>query len=159
MSHHEELAKLRKRMLDAITLGVVDLRGRDFYEATLIQIMNEAERQRQFCVKQAEDFRRQAAIADGQASAYNATISVVFNVLNGLVTQAERSLEQEKMREAEEKEKAEYAAKIAKEEEDRKKEIEELKKLKELDELNKKNDAEQLQEDANKTYRKRKTSK
>jgi hypothetical protein len=105
MVYADELVKLRKRMLDALNLGVIDTNSKDIYEATLIQIMNEAERQRQTCVARAEDLRRQAAIADGQAAAFTQVGSIVYNVLNGYIIVAERQKREEQERAAEMEEK------------------------------------------------------
>lgn len=105
MSYSEDIIKLRKRVLDAVSTGVVDPNLKDFYEATLLQIMNEAERQRQNVIAQAETLRKQASICDGQASAYSAMSSLVYNVLNAFIVQAERTQAQE----------AELAAKRAEE--------------------------------------------
>lgn len=91
MTYNENLIKLRQRMTDALKEGVVGPEGKDFYEATMIQIMNEAERQRQICVQQADTLRRQAATADGQASAFSMISSIVYNVLNSFIIQAEKS--------------------------------------------------------------------
>lgn len=95
MSYAEELIKLRKRVTDAVGHGIIDSNLRDFYEGTLIQIMNEAERQRQHCVKQAEDLRRQAAVLEGQAQAFSQQSSIVYSVLNGFIIQAEKVAYQE----------------------------------------------------------------
>lgn len=106
MAYAEDLVKLRKRMLDAVAAGVVNGDIKDFYEATLLQIMNEAERQRQACISRAEDLRRQAAIADGQSSAFTQVSSIVYSVLNGYIVAAERQ----------QREEAEYAAEQAEKE-------------------------------------------
>jgi len=105
MTYSEDIIKLRKRVLDAVAVGVVDSNLKDFYEATLLQIMNESERQRQNAVAQAETLRKQAAVCDGQASGYSAMSSMVYNVLNAYIVQAERTQAQE----------AEQAAKRAEE--------------------------------------------
>lgn len=104
MSYSDDLVKLRKRVLDAVSVGIVDNNLKDFYEATLLQIMNEAERQRQICVNRAEDLRKQAAIADGQASAYSQISSIVYNVLNSYILLQEKTIreEQERAKEKEE---------------------------------------------------------
>lgn len=96
MSYSDDLIKLRKRMLDALNVGFVDAGSKDLLEATLIQIMNEAERQRQICVSKADDLRRQAAIADGQASGFSQTSGIIYNVLNSYVSLTEKQIEQEK---------------------------------------------------------------
>jgi hypothetical protein len=108
MSYSEDIIKLRKRVLDAVTTGVVDPNLKDFYEATLLQIMNESERQRQVAIAQAEQFRKQAAIADGQASAYSAMSSMVYNVLNAFIVQAERAQAHEASLASEQAEKEAY---------------------------------------------------
>ena len=105
MAYSDDLVKLRKRMLDALNFGVVDESLKDFYEATLIQIMNESERQRQACVTRAEELRRQAAVADGQANAFIQVNSIVYNVLNSYILAAEKSKREELERAEELKEK------------------------------------------------------
>lgn len=117
MGYSDDLVKLRKRMLDALNLGVVDPSVKDFYEATLIQIMNESERQRQACVTRAEELRRQAAVADGQANAFIQVSSIVYNVLNSYILVEEKSKREELERAAELKEKQELLETIKKTEE------------------------------------------
>jgi hypothetical protein len=117
MAYSEDIIKLRKRVLDAVSLGVVNSDLKDFYEATLLQIMNEAERQKQNSMAQAEQLRKQAAIADGQASAYASMSSMVYNVLNAYIIQAERAQAQEVERQAEIAEKESYIAAQTAEEE------------------------------------------
>lgn len=95
MAYSDDLVKLRKRMLDALDNGVVNSDTKDLYEATLIQVMNEAERQRQTCVNRAEELRRQAAVSDGQAAAFSSVSSIVYNVLNGYILAAEKSKREE----------------------------------------------------------------
>lgn len=107
MSYAEDILKLRKRVQDAVARGVVTNDGKDFLEATMIQIMNDAERNRQNCVSQADNLRKQAAQFDGQAGAFASMSSIVYNVLNGFVTIAERD---EAERAAEEEEKSRLAA-------------------------------------------------
>lgn len=112
MAYSEDIIKLRKRVLDAVTAGVVDHNLKDFYEATLLQIMNEAERQRQNVTSQAEQLRKQAAVCDGQASAYSAMSSMVYNVLNAFIVQAERAQANEAERAAEQAEKEAYMTSV-----------------------------------------------
>ena len=96
MSFSEDILKLRKRVSDAVIKGVVNEDGKDFFEATLIQIMNDAEKNRQNCVTQAENLRRQAAVMDGQSGAFASVSSIIYNVINGFVSLAEREEEEEK---------------------------------------------------------------
>jgi hypothetical protein len=95
MGYADDLIRLRKRVVDALSLGVVDDNSKDLYEATLIQVMNEAEKQRQVCVARAEDMRRQAAVADGQSHAFSQMSSIVYSVINGFVGAAERQKREE----------------------------------------------------------------
>lgn len=90
MSYGEDILKLRKRVADAVSRGLISIENKDFLEGTLLQIMNDAEKNRQNCMIQAENLRRQAAVADGQAGAFASTVSIVYNVLNGLVAADER---------------------------------------------------------------------
>jgi len=109
MAYAEDLVKLRKRILDALTHDVVDDKSKDLYEATLIQIMNESEKQRQACVARAEELRRQAGVADGQSHAFSQMSSIIYNVLNGYVMAAERQKREEAARAAEMAEKERLA--------------------------------------------------
>lgn len=106
MSYAEDILKLRKRVQDAVSKGIVTDGGKDFLEASLIQIMNDAERNRQNCLTQAENLRKQASTFDGQAGAFASVSSIVYNVINGFVMIAERD---ENERAAEAAEKAEEA--------------------------------------------------
>jgi hypothetical protein len=97
-------------MVDAVSVGVVGDDDKAAVEAILIQIMNDAEKNRQNCASQAENLRKQAATLDGQASAFASTNSIVYNVLSGFIhaAEVERS---EALRIAEEnKEKEAYIA-------------------------------------------------
>lgn len=91
MSTGETLINLRKRVMDAVKFGVLDEKSKDFFEASLIQIMNEAERNRLKCDSLCEQYKRQAAQAEAQSSAYSQLGSIVYAVLNGFVTSAEKA--------------------------------------------------------------------
>lgn len=125
MAHNEDIIKIRKRVADAVNQGVIENNIKDFYEATLLQILNDAERQRQHCVLQAETLRKQASVLDGQASGFSAVSSIVFNVLNGYILAAEKAKREEVERETENAEKIAYAASLLKIENDLSKEDEE----------------------------------
>jgi hypothetical protein len=87
----EELVNLRKRIADAVRLGVVPEDGKAIFETTLIQVMNDAERNRQRCLQVAEDSRRRMTQAEAQASAFSQISSIVYAIVNGFVVAAERS--------------------------------------------------------------------
>lgn len=101
MNYAEEIVNLRKRILDAVATEVIDPQFKDFYEATLLQIMNESERQRQSCVARAEDLRRQASVLDGQSNSFAQIGSIIYAVLNGYIKAAERAKAEELARAAE----------------------------------------------------------
>jgi hypothetical protein len=89
MSFAEDIIKLRQRVGDAVKRGLVSS-DKDLFEASLIQIMNDAEKNRQNCVAQAENLRKQASLFDGQAGAFASVSSIVYNVFNGFVLADER---------------------------------------------------------------------
>lgn len=101
MSYAEDIIKLRQRVSQAMDSGAID-GSKETFETVLIQIMNDAEKNRQNCVAQAENFRKQAATVDGQAAAFSSVVSIVYNVINGYIRIAERAKEEE-ARVAEEK--------------------------------------------------------
>jgi len=112
MSYMEDVLKLRKRIIDAVQTGIVNKDGKDFLEAALIQIMNEAEKNRQNCTIQAENLRKQASVMDGQAGAFNSVISIVYNVIHGFVSAEERAQEERTRQEEERKLKEESVEEI-----------------------------------------------
>ena len=95
MSYAEDLINLRKRLTDAISVGLIDASQKDFFEATLIQIMNDAEKNKQICLTTSENLKKQAAIAEGQAQAFSSVSSIVYNVIHGLIAQTEKNKEDE----------------------------------------------------------------
>ena len=109
MSYAEDILKLRARVAEAINLGALD-GTKETLEAVLIQIMNDAERNRQTTIAQAENLRKQAATLDGQAAAFSSMISIIYNVINGYIRIAERANESDKRSEEEQAQKAEAIA-------------------------------------------------
>lgn len=93
MAYAEDLIKLRTRFAEAVALGVVE--NTESMEAILIQIMNDAERNRQNAVAQAENLRKQISTLDGQAAAFGSTVSTVYNVLSGFIKAAQKAKEEE----------------------------------------------------------------
>jgi len=121
MSFSEDILKLRKRIADAANRGLLS-GDKDFFEATLIQIMNDAEKNRQNCLTSSENLRRQAAVMDGQAGAFASVSSIILSVLNGFVVADERAEAEQAARQAEleeNKESLEQAALIEQEEKKR----------------------------------------
>lgn len=93
--YSQKLSNLRRRMIDAVALGVIDRKNKDIYEGTLLQIMNEAEKQRGRCMELKANYERQMAQAEAQAHAYTQVVSIVYAVLNGFVAAAERSVQED----------------------------------------------------------------
>jgi erythromycin esterase-like protein len=114
MGHSEDILKLRKRVLDAVGAGIIDNNLKEFYEATLLQILNETERQRQTCATQAENLRKQAEKADGQAAAFASMGAIIYSVLHSYISQHERALREEAARAVENAEKEAYAKSLEK---------------------------------------------
>lgn len=102
MAHADEIVKLRTRFADAVKHDLVTGDSADFYQTTLLSIMNDAERQRQEHQAAAQRLREQAIAEEGQAKAFSAVSSMVYNVLNSFITKAEQMVEEEAEREKEE---------------------------------------------------------
>lgn len=95
MAHADDIVKLRTRFQEALKLGLVQGDMADFYQTTLLSIMNDAERKRQEHLAAAQRMMEQAKVEEGQAKAFSAMSSMVYNVLNGFITKAEQALEEE----------------------------------------------------------------
>ena len=78
-------------MVDALKTGVVDEKHHGLVQQILLQIMNDAERQRQQCLSQVEAFKNQIVMAQGQANGYSAIASIVYGTLDGFIKQSERA--------------------------------------------------------------------
>lgn len=90
MAYSEDILKLRTRFADAVRYGIINETGANTFEAVLLQIMNDAEKNRQNCTNQAENLRKQASVLDGQAGGFASVANIIYNVLNGYVNLAER---------------------------------------------------------------------
>lgn len=91
MENGEALTRLRTRMVDALKTGVVDEKHHGLVQQVLLQIMNDAERQRQACLSQVEAFKNQIVMAQGQANGYAAIASIVYGTIDGFIKQTERA--------------------------------------------------------------------
>jgi hypothetical protein len=101
MSFQEEIQKLRKKVADAVAIGVVNDEGKEIYEATLIQILNEAEMHRQRNVSQIENLKKQISTLEGQINGFTMVSSIIQSILNGYITIANRAKREEEERAAE----------------------------------------------------------
>ena len=88
MSYNDDLIKIRSSVADLLNRGAITPLSKDLYEGTLVQLLNDAERNRQSCMSQADNLKRQSIMLEGQASAFAAISSMVVAVLNGFVLQA-----------------------------------------------------------------------
>ena len=91
MEFSEAIQKLRSRLGDAISLGVGEDNPAEFTMAALIQVMNEAERHRQDCLRQMVSYRELAKGCEFQASAYCQMHSLIYSVYNNLITAEEKA--------------------------------------------------------------------
>lgn len=97
MAHQEDILKLRARFEDAIKLGMY-AGSSDLVLATLISILNDAERERTRNQEIAQKFREQAYQSEGRAHAFSLVGSMVYNVLNGFIAKSEQASVEEKER-------------------------------------------------------------
>lgn len=93
-NHAENIIKLRATLREIVAVDLIDNKNKDFYEATLIQILNESERQRQKCLAHSNNLRNQASVADGQAAAYGMISSIVNSVIDAFLSRAKRDVEE-----------------------------------------------------------------
>lgn len=103
-SHAEHLLMLRSKIREAFQHQLLNPANTDIFESTLIQILNSSEQQRQRCINQADSLKKQAATLEGQASAYSMVGSLIYNVLNGYVTLAQKDIEEREESKKEEQE-------------------------------------------------------
>ncbi len=96
MSINEDIVALRKKMVEAVRIGFLDEETKGTYEMTLLQIMNESDRQRRNCANRAEQLKMQAATAEGQAAAFGMISSIINNVVGSMVGKTAQMLQEEK---------------------------------------------------------------
>lgn len=105
MGYNEELQKLRLKISEYFGYQEnLDPEAKANFEATLIQLLNEAEKNRQTYVNMADNLKKQAAVAEGQANAFSSMSSMVSSVLNGFIIISQRNKLEEQRRQEELKE-------------------------------------------------------
>ena len=109
MGFAEDVARIRLKFADAVKAGVFESENSDIVLATYIQIMNEAEKNKQSSMAAIETWKQNIANAQGQVNVWSSIGSMVFNVLNGYVQQAEKAAKEAAEREAE-RESAEFGS-------------------------------------------------
>lgn len=87
----QEMFRLRKRLGDLMRLGAGTPAT---FQQAILQIWQEAERQRQSCMTAAENHLRQYHQYTAQASAFAMYSSIAYSVINGYVTIEERRFQE-----------------------------------------------------------------
>jgi hypothetical protein len=100
------LIDLRMKFREAAAVGVLGGEQKALFELTLISILNEAEEQRQKCLKLKHQYERDAERAEAQAISFNMIQNVVYNVFGNILDKVNKSNQEEKEL-VEEKEKLE----------------------------------------------------
>lgn len=93
-SHAELVTKIRQRLKDAMDNEVFGPEGKEAFQLTMLQILNECEAQKQRCLALSQEFKMKAAMAEGQSHAFSAMGSIIYANLNGLVKKAEDDAEE-----------------------------------------------------------------
>lgn len=106
----QEQLRLRKRLGDLMRMGAATP---DTFQQAVLQIWQEAERQRQMSMTQAEEHLRKYHSCNAQAHAFSMTSSIAFAVINGFVVMEERRVQEEQRQAQERAEKEREAAKLA----------------------------------------------
>ena len=91
----DQMNSLNLKLADARKLGVIEGQAGGAFEVMIREILQETERRRQTCVKQAETLRMQASAAEAQAGAFTVVASIANQVLHGMVGQAQRAIDEE----------------------------------------------------------------
>jgi hypothetical protein len=106
----QEQLRLRKRLGDLMRMGAATP---DTFQQAVLQIWQEAERQRQMSMTQAEEHLRKYHSCNAQAHAFSMTSSIAFAVINGFVVMEERRAQEEQRQAQERAEKEREAANLA----------------------------------------------
>lgn len=89
------LIDLRAKFREATSTGLISGEQKVLFELTLISIINEAEENRQKCLKLKQQYEREAAKAEAQASAYASIENTIYNVFGTIVNKASKLKENE----------------------------------------------------------------
>ena len=90
-SPNDILLDLRSKFRDATTRGTLSGDQRAIFELTMIQILNEAEEQRQKCLKLQADHERDAARAGAQANSFNMIQNIVSTVFGNVIDKVQEA--------------------------------------------------------------------
>jgi hypothetical protein len=89
------LIDLRAKFREATTLGLINGDQKILFELTLISIVNEAEEQRQKCLKLKQQYEREAGKAEAQASSYSAMENMIYNVFGSIINKTKTNKQTE----------------------------------------------------------------
>lgn len=103
----ESLLKIRDALRKAFELDIVGEESRSIYEATFISIFNECENQRQRNVAVLNSLRQQVRQAEANVNAYSQMSSILFSVINGFISNANKEADEEALKELSDEEEAE----------------------------------------------------
>lgn len=93
-----DLLRLRKRLLDLQTMGILEESQHGLYQQTILQLWQQTEGRRQTCMSQAETLRMQAAAAEAQAHAFAAMSSMMYAIVNGYIELEEKRVREDRER-------------------------------------------------------------
>lgn len=111
MGFNEDIATLRKKIQDLIRLeGIDHTNFREMYQATLIEVVCEAERKRRDIQDALKTLNRQVAVEEGRLMALDMFGAIIGRTLDGYNTAAEKALREEAERKQEVAEKVALAA-------------------------------------------------
>lgn len=85
------LIDLRSVFREAVTSGILSGDQKAIFELTLISILNEAEEQRQRCLKLKNQYEREAARAEAQAASFQMTQNLVYKVFGSIVRKLQKN--------------------------------------------------------------------
>ena len=98
MAYNEDLVRMKTMVSQLVMTNVASPESKELLEGVLIQILNESERNRQTCMAAADNFKKQAAVMEGQSAAFASLGSIASSVLTGFILVAEKNKEEESRR-------------------------------------------------------------
>jgi hypothetical protein len=94
MANSDIFLNLREKFREAACKGILTGDQKTIFELTMVQILNEAESQRQKCLKIQADHEREAANAAVQANSFAVIQDVILNVFTNVISKVQDSEEE-----------------------------------------------------------------
>jgi hypothetical protein len=104
MQNAEALIKVRQAITELVGAGILSEPAAEQVQVTLLQLLNETERNKQKAQRAVEALQRQIAVAEGEIHAWSSVSSVVQDLLNTHLLRARAVAAEEAKRKAEEAE-------------------------------------------------------